>query len=750
MSHSIQTDFQLNSEEYSRIFSYNWAAGEARDSLEYFIKYTKHDYQFNWHHRTLCDKLERFARGEIRKLMVFMPPQHGKSQLTTRHLPAYILGIRPTAKIAVCCYSATLAQSFNRDIQRIIDDTPYHEVFPDTVLSASNVSTNAHGNYLRNADIFETVGHRGFVKTVGVGGSLTGTPVDIGIIDDPFKDREEALSIRIRDKVHSWFTDVFRTRLHNNSQELIIMCMAGDTGVLMADGSEKLIKDVRPGDHIATYENGRLNVSKVLNWKNQGLDSLIGIKMKSGIIVKANERHPFLVQTNGITKWKRLKHLKPGDEIIRAMPKGAHTKASRVPSMAAPNKQNAKDIAVHITTKSDGRVDIDHRHQTLNPDELQDFATGTELNRKNIMLSLKNKEVDVQYAESFLPQEIHVRTGMENCASIIVMKPERSEDCCVMTAISPSVTEKQNEHYYTPLNTYVITHDEIVEIFPCGIEDVFDIQVERTENFIANGLVSHNTRWDEDDLAGRILRTEGNDWDVVTLQAIKERDTPDDPRQIGEALWPERHSLERLLAIKETSSFTFSSLYQQEPKPSAEALVFPEWDEYDEEPSYTPLFGLDFGFANDPTAIAQVRIHNAEMWIREILYRKGLTTPDLIRNMELLLPRWGRIGADSADPRSIEDIRRNGWNVSPSKKGPDSIMNGINWMKGFRIHIHKNSFNLKNELLNYQWLMYGGKAQNVAIDNYNHLIDAIRYTKDIHRAPIKGGGFHSSFHKTKA
>lgn len=453
----------------------NFKAELSKRHFRDFVQYTKPDYLFNWHHRKVCDKLEAFGRQEIKKLMVFMPPQHGKSQLTTRHFPAYLLGIRPTTKICVCSYSATLAQSFNRDIQRIIDDLPYHDVFPETLLNQSNVTTDAHGAYLRNSDIFETLGFRGFVKTVGVGGSLTGTPIDVGVIDDPFKDREEAMSIRIRDKVWSWYTDVFKTRLHNDSQELLIM-----------------------------------------------------------------------------------------------------------------------------------------------------------------------------------------------------------------------------------------------------------------------------TRWDADDLAGRILKVE-NDWEVVTFQAIKERDIPGDPRAIGEALWPEKHSLERILAIKETSPFTFSSLYQQEPKPSLEALIIPEWGEYDEEPSYTPIYGLDFGFSNDPTAIPQVKIHNNEMWVREILYKKGLTTPDLLKEMDAALPRWARIGADSADPRSIEDIRRKKWNITPSKKGPDSVVNGINWMKGFKLHVHKNSHNLKNELLNYQWLMYGGKATNMPIDSHNHLIDGIRYTKDLHK--MGSTGLNMTFHR---
>jgi hypothetical protein len=162
--------------------------------------------------------LQDFAEGKIKKLMVFMPPQHGKSELTSRRLPAYLLGIKPKLKLIGCSYSASLAASFNRDVQRIIDSEEYHDIFPDTYLNSSNVRTAALGSYLRNADMFETVSHRGFYKSVGVGGSLTGTPADIGIIDDPVKDAMEAESQTYRARVWDWFTQVFLTRLHNDSQ----------------------------------------------------------------------------------------------------------------------------------------------------------------------------------------------------------------------------------------------------------------------------------------------------------------------------------------------------------------------------------------------------------------------------------------------------------------------------------------------------------------------------------------------------
>lgn len=190
-------------------------------SFEDFVLITKPNYILNWHHKILMEKLQAFAEGKIKKLMVFMPPQHGKSELTSRRLPAYLLGINPNLKIVGCSYASDLSKSFNRDVQRIIEDPEYYNIFPETLLNSSNVKTSAKGSYLRNADIFEVVGSTGFYKSVGVGGSLTGTPVDIGIIDDPVKDAVEANSPTYRARVWDWYTQVFLTRLHNDSQILV-------------------------------------------------------------------------------------------------------------------------------------------------------------------------------------------------------------------------------------------------------------------------------------------------------------------------------------------------------------------------------------------------------------------------------------------------------------------------------------------------------------------------------------------------
>jgi predicted phage terminase large subunit-like protein len=195
---------------------------KSRSSFVNFVTYTNHIYEVEWFHKLVCEYLDKLEKGEIKKLMIFIPPQHGKSELSSRRFPAYSLGRNPRLKIAIGSYSPDLATSFNRAIQQVMTDEKYREVFPETKLNEKNVSTASKNGELRNSTIFETIGYKGFVKTVGVGTGLTGTPVDLGIIDDPFKDRTTANSPTIRQNVWDWYNDVFCTRLHNDSRQLLL------------------------------------------------------------------------------------------------------------------------------------------------------------------------------------------------------------------------------------------------------------------------------------------------------------------------------------------------------------------------------------------------------------------------------------------------------------------------------------------------------------------------------------------------
>lgn len=193
---------------------------QCKESLLRFTQATMPTFVPADYHRRYYRILTQFARGEIKKLMVFLPPQHGKSEGSTRRLPAFLLGNDPNLRIAVVSYNAPKARKFNREIQRIIDMPEYHAIFPDTILAGSNGVPM--GAWARSSDEFEIVGHTGSCKTVGVGGPLTGDPVDVLIMDDLYKDAKTAWSPTVRESVSDWYDTVAETRLHNQSRQLIV------------------------------------------------------------------------------------------------------------------------------------------------------------------------------------------------------------------------------------------------------------------------------------------------------------------------------------------------------------------------------------------------------------------------------------------------------------------------------------------------------------------------------------------------
>ena len=169
-------------------------------------------------HATYYRILEHFARGDIRKLIVSMPPQHGKSVGSSTLLPAYMLGLDPDIRVAIASYSGTLASKFNRRVQRIISSREYAALFENTTIKQGS----RPAEYIRTSDEVEIIGHKGELLSVGREGSLTGNRVDCFILDDLYKDAMEAQSPIIRSNCWEWYTSVVRTRMHNLSRELIV------------------------------------------------------------------------------------------------------------------------------------------------------------------------------------------------------------------------------------------------------------------------------------------------------------------------------------------------------------------------------------------------------------------------------------------------------------------------------------------------------------------------------------------------
>jgi predicted phage terminase large subunit-like protein len=191
----------------------------AREDLLAFAWYTFRVYRAAAVHRVLAAHLaavERYVRTGgsegIGRLMVFMPPRHGKSELVSVRFPAWFLGRNPNWRVILACCTASLAVSFSRQVRDTIRDVPYQAVFGATsgLPEEERVLLSTES---RSAEAWDVQAHTGGMVTAGVGGSIVGRGMHLGIIDDPFKNREEAESARVRERVDNWYRSTFYTRL---------------------------------------------------------------------------------------------------------------------------------------------------------------------------------------------------------------------------------------------------------------------------------------------------------------------------------------------------------------------------------------------------------------------------------------------------------------------------------------------------------------------------------------------------------
>jgi predicted phage terminase large subunit-like protein len=174
----------------------------ARKSLLAFTEYTNPLYQVAPHHRLIADKLEAIERGDIDRLMIFMPPRHGKSELASVRFPAWYMGRNPSNQIITASYAHKLAAKFGRQVRNLIAGRDYQDIFPGMALSEDSQAK----------DLFNT--HAGGVyMATGVDGSVTGSGGHLVSIDDPVKGRQEADSETIQETAWDWYRGDLYTRL---------------------------------------------------------------------------------------------------------------------------------------------------------------------------------------------------------------------------------------------------------------------------------------------------------------------------------------------------------------------------------------------------------------------------------------------------------------------------------------------------------------------------------------------------------
>lgn len=187
----------------------------SRRRLMPFVKRMNALYDDGWVHRDICERLERFsddvAKGLSPRLMLLMPPRHGKSELASKNFPAWHLGRHPDHEFIACSYNLSLAMGFSRKVKQIITDPAYESVF-QTRLAGDNQSTEEWG----------IAGQRGGYVAAGIGGPITGKGAHCLVIDDPVKNAEEADSADAREKIWEWYLSTAYTRLAPGGGVLVI------------------------------------------------------------------------------------------------------------------------------------------------------------------------------------------------------------------------------------------------------------------------------------------------------------------------------------------------------------------------------------------------------------------------------------------------------------------------------------------------------------------------------------------------
>jgi predicted phage terminase large subunit-like protein len=183
---------------------------KARTGLIPFTEYTNHAYEPAPPHSEIAEKLEAVERGEIDRLMIFMPPRHGKSELASRRFPAWYMGRNPDKQIIAASYNSDLASDFGREVRNIIRTNEFSRLFnvklAEDSRAAGRWNTDAGGAYV----------------AAGVGTAVTGRGAHILLIDDPVKDREEAESELRRETIWNWYTSTAYTRLMPGGAVILI------------------------------------------------------------------------------------------------------------------------------------------------------------------------------------------------------------------------------------------------------------------------------------------------------------------------------------------------------------------------------------------------------------------------------------------------------------------------------------------------------------------------------------------------
>lgn len=663
----------------------------ARLGLLNFTRYTKPDYEVNWHHRVMASYLNQVVEGTINRLIICMPPRHGKSEMASVRFPAYLLGRNPRSQIIAASYNATLAAKMNRSVQRVIDSEAYRQLFPGTQLNSKNIRSTSAGSWLRNTDEFEVVNHGGFYRSAGVGGSATGYGATCFVKGSMVETEHGAVSIE------NFFTDRPLPRVwgydHSTRRRKLCKVIAVSrarsdtfTQVTFPDGSSftctpQHMVYTRDGGYRAASDCGPstclirargqtrsgpqgevLHAVPQGDWQGciplHGVPSIFKNGLRDsevwGLQQKASDALGGIPQENSAGQ-RRQVLLRTGMYVQGAQPRAGHRQGLLALRQTQTSHHSGGLPVLTVLHRTLPRYGQAGAGQAAAHQEVFDVSQTLPVQGfGKILFNGLQKQSSLQ-ADGWQVQpgfcgwpllhtadvQPHLQKDSALCAStgwpcLCLLRQEGEGLPCACASHKreegrQSAGEFNNAVRELPFQQAPLedAYPQAVESFSGGTQYVYDIQVEGCHNYFVNKTLVHNcgiiddpvknreeansatyrernwdwytstfysrlekhgsilicaTRWHEDDLIGRLLRQaketpDADQWTVVNLAGIcEEAGAKDDPREVGQPLWPNKYDLKRLGRIQATiGPRDWVSLYQQRPAPAEGEVIKKAW-----------------------------------------------------------------------------------------------------------------------------------------------------------------------------
>jgi predicted phage terminase large subunit-like protein len=558
------------------------------------------------------------------RALVSVPPRHAKTE-TFLHGIAWGLAQNPRLQFGYVSYAADFARSKSRRARDLA--------------RASHVVIRPDADALNE---WRTLDGGGVLAT-GIGGPLTGHGVDILLVDDPHKNREEAESALLRQGVYEWFTSTGVTRVEPHGSIIAVHCIAESEPVLMADGGWLPVESVKPGDQVVAYERGQFVPRRVLAQRQTGTDEILRVKSARKSL-RVNARHPFLLESGEwcpagcllpgdrvvvcdapvggeepfddefvwlfgfligdgwVTSWKRHNHCKRRNKVYTSRSWCLCVAQSVYPELNARVHSAITRYFGRAPKTQNGyyRLDSNAAGRKLVALGLHGGAHGKRIPPWVYRLTPALKRAFLRGHADADRHEVarcldstrisSVSKALINDVRLLAisagLRCGRISSFRERVRAPHSREAKDYECFSVGINfaTSPEKAERIVAIEADGHAPVYDLTVEGAENFVAQGFVVHNTRWHPDDLIGRLQR-ESEKFEETGGAEGEHWDSINLQaldETTGEALWPERWPAEVLERRRRTiGEYEWAALFQGRPRPRG-AKLFRDPVRYDE------------------------------------------------------------------------------------------------------------------------------------------------------------------------